>query len=354
MNHAERLFHARVLSHAQEISEATPGFVIQAYEKGRLKIDVRFGEHYSYYDLASLTKIIFSATALLAEFSAKRLAPTDKVQSHWPEFRHSDLNLAQVMTHTAGLPWWRPFYRSYKSSRQPEKRWSELAKKLASIPQAKSKRAVYSDPDVLVLGQVLTHERELSLQRIWGKLVGYGIMGDMHFNTGNTRRRPKAAYAPTEYCVWRKRILQGEVHDENAWALGGIAPHAGLFGRVEDVAEFALSLRKLHLGVRKTPLSSDWLHHFTKRQTPVSVGDWGWLYMKPTSGKASCGSHFSRSSFGHTGFTGTSLWMDPRKDRQVILLSNRVHPTRKNARFVAWRPKLHDWICESLDSQARI
>jgi len=87
---------------------------------------------------------------------------------------------------------------------------------------------------------------------------------------------------------------------------------------------------------------------FTKRHIDAQVGDWGWLFMKPTKGRASCGKYFSTQSFGHTGFTGTSVWMDPKSDTQIILLSNRVYPTRENNQWLRMRPWLHDAVMESL------
>lgn len=338
MNSAEKKFQARLLSHSQEFFQATPGLVVQAYEEGRLKLDVRIGEQYPYYDLASLTKIIFTGTALAREFKRGLLSSEDRVGDFWPEFPHPKITLHELMTHTAGLPWWKPFYKQYRSERKPEWRWQEMGRKLEKIPRIKSKRAVYSDPDVWILGQILTRVKRQSLHELWDNLRDYSPTGQMHFNIGSKREKPKKSYAPTERCVWRKRILQGEVHDENAWALGGIAPHAGLFGRVEDVAQWANWVRK----------NTKLFQQFTRRQVPATIGDWGYLFMKPTAGKASCGKYFSKDSFGHTGFTGTSVWMDPKKDRTVIILSNRVHPTRKNQRFLAWRAVLHDWICESL------
>jgi len=168
----------------------------------------------------------------------------------------------------------------------------------------------------------------------------------MHFNLGK-RNYAKNKYAPTERCAWRKRVLQGEVHDENAFALGGIAPHAGLFGRIEDVSQWALEIRKA-LNGQSTMCEKKWLQKFVRRQIPAKQGDWGWLYMKPTRGQASCGRYFSSSSFGHTGFTGTSLWFDPKKDLIVVVLSNRVHPTRQNRAFVTLRPMIHDWVVQAL------
>jgi serine-type D-Ala-D-Ala carboxypeptidase len=346
MNSVERSFVSRLVAEKDRLESATPGFVIQAFERGRLKLDVQWGKTYPYYDLASLTKIIFTAMAVGRMIDRKVLSAADVITKYWPEFPH-DIQINQLMTHSAGLPWWIPIYKTLKGSRDPYARWHQLENKLLKVKRSRTKRAVYSDVDLFVLGQVMTKASGKSLSELWKDLASPKLTGKMHFNTGHLRR-PALSYAPTERCNWRNRVLKGEVHDENAGALGGIAPHAGLFGRVQDVASWALALRRTFRGQSNELMRSATLQKFVKRQTPPSVGDWGWLFMKPTPGRASCGKYFSPQSFGHTGFTGTSLWMDPKRDLLVIILSNRVHPTRKNNEFVGIRPQLHDWCVESL------
>jgi CubicO group peptidase (beta-lactamase class C family) len=153
----------------------------------------------------------------------------------------------------------------------------------------------------------------------------------------------RARTAPTEIDPWRGRLLVGEVHDENAWALRGIAGHAGLFGTAAAVGAFAR--RVLATTREDTPLARrTTLARFTTRSTvPRSSRAVGWDTMLPTS---SCGARFSPHAFGHTGFTGTSLWIDPTADRYVVLLTNRVHPTRDNPRLAALRPRIHDAVVE--------
>ena len=170
----------------------------------------------------------------------------------------------------------------------------------------------------------------------------------MHFNENNKPTFSIDKYAPTENCPWRRQIIQGEVHDENAWALGGVAPHAGLFGSVGAVSEWALWFRQEFYGSKSQWADAQLVQKFTERCFPTKKGDWSLGFMLPTPGSASCGRYFSPLSFGHTGFTGTSFWMDPEKDLMVILLSNRIHPVRSNELFKKARPQIHDWICEGL------
>ncbi|MGE0763180.1 MAG: serine hydrolase domain-containing protein [Bdellovibrionales bacterium] len=348
LNPAERQFQQRLKVVEAELAAATPGFVLQAFRRGRLKMDVRWGRHYPYYDLASLTKIIFTATVCARAVEAGQLNPRDLVSEHWSEFPFRQIRMEQLWTHTAGLPWWRPFYKKLKGSLKPESRWPQISRELLRLKRQKSRRAVYSDPDLLVTSQVLQNIKQQNLLQIWQELACPEWTGRMHFNPGNKRRLAKDQYAPTEKCPWRKRVMHGQVHDENSFSLGGVAPHAGLFGRVEDVAQWGLVWRKSWQNGARGFLSASTARQFTRRHTAATVGDWGWLFMKPTAGHASCGRYFSSGSFGHTGFTGTSFWFDPRHDMMVVLLSNRVHPTRKNAAFLKWRPWLHDTACELL------
>ena len=149
---------------------------------------------------------------------------------------------------------------------------------------------------------------------------------------------------------WRGRQLVGEVHDENCWALGGAAGHAGLFGSVVAVGQFAQRMLQA-LASAPAPdaprlASNATLREFlTKSRVPGSSRALGWDTMLPTS---SCGSEMSSEAFGHTGFTGTSLWIDPVSNVYVVLLTNRVHPTRKNEAIRPIRARLHDSIMESL------
>ena len=348
MNSAERKLNGKLILVADRLSQATPGFLLQAYQGGRLKMDMAWGRHWRYYDLASLTKIIFTATTCAQAVAKKDLSPQDLVVDHWSEFRYKNLKMTDLWTHTAGLPWWRPFYKKVTGPMDPNKRWPQISRELLKLKRHAVNKAIYSDPDLLVTSQVLQNIKQQNLQQIWKEYARPEWTGQMHFNIGNQRLKKKSDYAPTEKCLWRKQTMQGQVHDENTYALGGIAPHSGLFGRPEDVARWALMWRKALHDRADSFLPASIAKAFTRRHTKTSVGDWGWLFMKPTAGRASCGKYFSPQSFGHTGFTGTSMWFDPKADLLIIFLSNRVHPTRKNAEFLRWRPWLHEAVCESL------
>ncbi|MBW2066874.1 MAG: serine hydrolase, partial [Deltaproteobacteria bacterium] len=158
----------------------------------------------------------------------------------------------------------------------------------------------------------------------------------------------KDNFAATEKCPWRKRVIQGEVHDENAYALGGYSGHAGLFSTAEEVYRIAAMLRDHYLGRREDYFSSETVEEFFRRQEMVAGCTWALGWDTPSLEGSSSGRYFSEKSVGHLGYTGTSLWMDLEKDAIVILLTNRVHPARDNEKIREFRPVLHDRVMEVL------
>jgi CubicO group peptidase (beta-lactamase class C family) len=138
------------------------------------------------------------------------------------------------------------------------------------------------------------------------------------------------------------------VHDDNAWAFGGLSTHAGLFGSIDDLGWFALFMRSELKGYAKTSVKPKTAQFFASRSLPPGKGDWALGYMMPTPGNSSAGNYFSPFSIGHTGFTGTSLWYDPQADLSIAILSNRVFYGRENKEFATLRPQIHNWIIEGM------
>jgi serine-type D-Ala-D-Ala carboxypeptidase len=350
MRDFERALKKKIRKEVPDLNSIAPSLSIEVHRKGELLAHMIMGESYRYYDLASLTKILFSATAWM------RWVGQSDFDVHLPAYyfltwwRHRKVTVHDLMTHSAGLSWWQPFYKKMKGSLEPSHRWPQLAAYLRGGRPVKTRKSIYSDLDLFLLGFLLEELKQKSLLEIWEEIRAEIGLENMFFHPHNHLIHAKGDYAPTEQCPWRHRTLQGEVHDENAWALGGVAPHAGLFSTIHDVSKWALALRKALRGsetAAKMFGSMEAAQMFTDRQLKRSKGDWGYLFMKPSI-KSSSGLYFSQQSFGHTGFTGTSLWMDPVKDLIVVILSNRVHPTRDNLAFSQLRPLLHDWICELL------
>jgi serine-type D-Ala-D-Ala carboxypeptidase len=170
----------------------------------------------------------------------------------------------------------------------------------------------------------------------------------VHGNEALGMSYPKEAFAATEDCPWRKRVLLGEVHDDNAWALGGYSGHAGLFSTAEEVYVIANMLREHHFGTRADFFKPETVREFFRRQDVVPGSDWALGWDTRALEGSSAGKYFSRDSVGHTGFTGTSVWMDFEKDVIAILLTNRVHPTRNNDKMKAFRPVFHEAVMEEV------
>lgn len=358
--------------------EATPGFRLQAWEKGRLKIDVACGKTSPIYDWASLTKIVLSTTSAMIEVGEGDLSLRDSVGAWLPELEMglktraktelSSLTVRDLLSHSAGMTWWKPFYKqvALKAPRDHEEAWAilfdlvakDVRKRLQNGEIAKARKgpAIYSDLDFFLLGEILRRSSMMSIPDQYADIQDRLGLENTYFHAIAKRdvqpgvifthdRRPHVA--PTERDPWRNRILKSEVHDENAASLKGIAPHAGLFGPIQDLSTYGLELRKLRRGEKsRLPLAG---RAFLNRSVPATRGDWGLGFMMPTRGGASCGPRFSPRSVGHTGYTGTSLWYDPTRDLLVTILANRVHPTRANARFVKLRPALHTFAVQALE-----
>ena len=288
------------------------------------------------FDLASLTKVVATTPMVMQQVERGVLALDDPVSGHiaaWHGDDRADVTLRDLLAHCSGLPAWRPFFRELKGRAEYEA--AIAAEPLEYPPRTKS---VYSDLDFMLLGFIVDGRLPLA-ERFALMLSQMGIVEEIQF-------APPALWhariAPTEYDAWRGRLLVGEVHDENAAALGGIAGHAGLFGTAAAVGSYARHLLQVLDGrsgaVRRTTLEE----FIAKRSdVPGSSRALGWDTMLPTS---SCGSKMSPRAFGHTGFTGTSLWIDPEKYVYVVLLTNRVHPTRENDAIRQVRPAVHDAV----------
>lgn len=331
------------------IPDVTPGVTARAYYMGRLVCDISVGQTYPYYDLASITKVIFTQQAMMEAFDQGRWNLETKVVDILPDFKHKDTRITELLTHTSGLEWWLPLYKTIDL----EKTWLEkrpwIYDQINNSKINKTGKAVYSDLNAILLGFILEKLSEKNIYEVWTTLKEkYYPSTTLDFHLENKTNLPLEQFAPTEDCAWRKKIMRGEVHDENTYGFGGISTHSGLFGSIEDVSAFGLTLRSQLQGIARYNVRQKTAQQFAARAIPTEVGDWAMGYMMPSTINPSCGPHFSVLSIGHTGFTGTSFWYDPRNDLLVLVLSNRVHYGRDNQGFKALRPKIHSWIFETL------
>lgn len=332
----------------QAIPDVTPGVTARAYHVGRLVCDISVGQTYPYYDLASTTKVIFTQQCMMEAFDQGKWNFSTKVRDIIPEFKHDTL-ITELMTHTSGLEWWVPFYKEINLELPWQEKRSWIFNQINNSNVNKTGKSVYSDLGVILLGFVMERLREKNLHEVWVDIKNkYYPNTTMEFHLENKTNLAKEHFAPTEDCPWRKKVVRAEVHDENTWSFGGISTHSGLFGSIEDVSTFGLNVRSQLQGIARYSVRQKTAQLFAQRAVPVDVGDWAMGYMMPSLNGASCGPHFSVLSIGHTGFTGTSFWYDPRNDLLVLILSNRVHYGRENKGFVSLRPQIHSWIYESL------
>ncbi len=313
------------------------------------------------YDLASLTKPLVTATSILCLVQDGRLGLDVAVQDYLPELQARPVGgatVAHLLTHSSGLPAWRPFYErvAEQDKLRPGSLGSAAAKDYVlqligaeELAAPIGTEAVYSDLGFMLLGLLVERLAGRSLadfvrERIYGPINAAPLFF-LPTKDGQPQL-PAGSIAPTEDDPWRGRMLRGEVHDENAYALGGIAGHAGLFGTASAVLAVSGCWLDAVKG-RPSLLQSDLARRFTGRQEIVPGSSWclGWDSPSPPS---SSGTKFSPRSFGHLGYTGTSLWVDPERELEVVLLSNRVHPTRKNDKIREFRPKIHDIIYQEL------
>jgi CubicO group peptidase (beta-lactamase class C family) len=309
--------------------------VVRVEQRGRVRFERAYGrlrddpaapptQVDTRFDLASVTKVFVATVALEAvELGVLALAgPLLDVVPEWSETAHAPIVLRQLLAHDAG-------FRSGADWRTLLDVNVETFALTEPLAAPVGERVIYSDLGFIALGVVLARAYETSLRALVdGKLRALGARATAYTPAGPDR----AAIPATETEAWRGRV-QGTVHDEKAHLLGGVAGHAGLFGDARDVALLGeWYLAALH--GRPTPLDPDLARAAVRQQAwdPVLRRGLGWALK--TTDENSCGTRMSANTFGHTGFTGTCVWCDPRRDLTVVLLTNAVHYGRGDLRAV--------------------
>lgn len=354
---------------------------VEAFGHAQLLPRRRPATTHTVYDLASLTKPLVTATAILQLWEEGRADLDAPVASYLPPFAtggKASITVRHLLTHTSGLPAWEMLYLPAPPDGATASSAAARARACRSIREAISRicatpalappgvRVEYSDLGFIVLGFLVERLSGESLAQYAARRI-FGPLGMTATRfcppaswrlrcaateVGNAYERAKAAeQGAGRQFAWRTALLRGEVHDGNAWYVGGgVAGHAGLFGTAADLACFGrLMLQGGTLdGVRV--FSAPTVQEATRHQTRGVGGEprgLGWAL----KGCPFVGTRPSARAFGHTGFTGTSLLVDPERDLAVVLLSNRVHPRADTEAIRQFRPAFHDAVIEAWDGR---
>jgi CubicO group peptidase (beta-lactamase class C family) len=320
------------------------------------------------FDLSSLTKPLATTTALMLLVKERKVQLDDRVTRFLPNFGvhgKTHVTFRHLLAHCSGLAAWRPFFKDLRRLER-QGRASFVASRGAKewvYEQIHRERpeyelgtqAVYSDLGFMLLGELVELVAGTGLDRFCHERVfrPLGLRSTAFVDLARLRARKlvpvSEAIAPTERCPWRKRVLCGEVHDDNAWAMGGVAGHAGLFATAADVDTLAARLVTCWRGGDEF-VPRDVVREFWRRDPLVPGSTWALGWDTPSPSGSSAGRHVSPESVGHLGFTGTSIWIDLARDVRIVLLTNRVHPSRDNDRIRDARPRIHDAAMEALEA----
>jgi len=334
---------------------AFPGAVVLVSKDGKIIYEKAFG-HLTYddtsavvttntiYDLASLTKVIATTTAAMICYDRKLFSLNNPVAKYIPEFAQNgkeNVTIKNLLLHNSGLPAYKIFYKKYTSA-------DSVIKDIFRTPlnNPPDSKFVYSDLGMITLAKVI--------ERVSGKKFDAFCRDEifiplkMNSTFFNPPDSIKYKTAPTEIDnYWRHKLIWGTVHDETAALLNGVAGHAGLFSTAEDINNLLRMLLNRGTFNGHRIIKEETIKLFTKRYSEQSTRALGWDTKSKENSTA--GNLFDLSSFGHTGFTGTSVWVDPTRNLSVVFLTNRVYPIRENKKLYKVRPALHNAIIRAID-----
>jgi len=319
------------------------------------------------YDVSSLTKALVT-TVLAMQFVDKGLLDVDRRLSRilqtFAALGKERMTVRHLLTHSSGFPAVLPFHRTISKADKGD-RWGIMTSRGAvemvyseiyrsRLEHLPGKVTTYSDVGFILLGAVLElcsggqHLDKIAQKGLFKPL---GLKSTGFIDLSKMRRRGIVPItdiiAPTLNCPWRGRILCGEVHDENAWAMGGIAGHSGLFSTAEDIHTIAKELIDCYHG-RGTLVSQSTIRKFWTKNDTVPGSTWALGWDTPSPEGSLSGHKFSDKAVGHLGYTGCSIWIDPEREVEVVLLTNRIHPTDQNTAIREFRPLIHDLVMDAL------
>ncbi len=332
-----------------------PGGVVLIAKDGEILYENAYGKYtYDYsskrmttntiFDMASVTKVMATTTAAMICYDRGLFKLDDPVAKYIPEFAANGkdkVTIRNLLIHDSGLSAWVKYYELYDNAEDVLK---NLYNRKLEYPTGS--KMVYSCLGFITLMKVIEKVTGLPFDQFCNEEI-FAPLG-----MSNTMYNPPAELhnriAPTEFDVnWRKRFVIGEVHDETAALLGGVSGNAGLFSTTKDIAAFLQMLLQKGKYQDKELIKKETVNLFIKQQSDKSTRGLGWD--TKSKERSSAGNLFSPFSYGHTGFTGTSVWTDPERKLFVVLLTNRVYPTRENTKHIQFRPRLHDAVVKIVD-----
>lgn len=315
----------------------------------------------TFFDLASLTKPLVTVLSLLVLLEKRKMTwntPLAELLKRHVPTEKDGISLACLMQHSSGLPAYRPYYFGLLQFAEEQIRKVKVVDWILDEPfeYAPGTKNIYSDLGFILLGHAVERLSGEPLDKFWETNIALPLSLNKKLlfspklkNVGNSM------VASTEVCPWTKKMLCGEVHDENCRSMGGVAGHAGLFGTVEGVMSICRHILRQWRGDSVHPHYSSDLLRLIFEYRPDSP--WRYGFDTPSLVNSSSGRFFSSRSVGHLGFTGTSFWIDLERGVAIVLLTNRVHPSRKNEKIRMFRPLFHDAVMqpvvETIQSHAK-
>jgi len=329
--------------------------LIKSY--GRTRNDKK-GENITantFFDLASLTKPLCTTLCILSLIENKKLKWKSALKTLIKDKTGhclQKIKIEDLLSHSSGLTDYKPFFKEYEA-KYSKKVKKEIIKQILLEPleYEPGEKCLYSDLGFILLGEIIEQVSGKKLDVYFSEKITRPLQIEKNLffrKIYNQAEKNKNLFVATEICPWRKRLLQGEVHDEHCWLMGGVAGHAGLFGTAGGVLTLTEKILQQWRGKEEHPAYSNTLLQKAvgwknKKQT------WSMGFDRPSAEGSSAGKYLSPSSIGHLGYTGTSFWIDPERELIVVLLTNRVHPTRKNESIKIFRPLFHNTVIERLN-----
>jgi len=359
----------------KNIPNTVPGLVVAFGQPGRMFYNKAFGKREitphslpmspdTLFDIASITKSVSTASLTMLLESSGVLSAHDKVQKFIPHAKNTWIGstpISRLLCHQSGLAAWRPFFLKItggnKANLVPSRLFSEknkdivinmiLSEKPAYHPGTEER---YSDLGYILLGKILEEAANCPLERLFKEKIAEPMgLHSTVFRPITLKKwladKSKEDISATEVCPWREQTLIGHVHDDNAFILGGAAGHAGLFSTTSDLFNFTSKMFNIYKLGTGYGISQKVLREYWKKK---DGGSWVFGWDTPTPGKSTSGNCFSLNSVGAIGFTGCTIWLDLDKEFIIILLSNRIHPTRHaNPNFGHLRQDIYDCIMQN-------